>query len=143
MLGELPDVFLPASKEVHFFEQNYEAGESWYWEHFQGAQPNQRCGDITPFCLFHPDVPGRVYQHLPNARLIVLLSGPIEWAISQLFHAQRLGFEPLPVAEAFAAEHNRLATGDPYSFQKHSYVSRSHYLESWTVMKPFSPVSSG
>ena len=70
-----------------------------------------------------------IYRHIPNARLIVLLRDPVERAISQVFHAQRLGFEPLPIDEALAAEQSRLATGDPYSFQKHSYLSRSRYLE--------------
>ena len=129
LLGQHPEVYLPACKEVHFFDQNYSAGEHWYREHFQEAQSAQRCGDITPFYLFHPDVPGRIHQHLPNARLIVLLRDPVERAISQVFHAQRLGFEPLPVDEALAAEQGRLATGDPYSFQKHTYLSRSLYLE--------------
>ena len=129
LLGQHPDVYLPACKEVHFFDQNYNAGEHWYRDRFQGAQPAQRCGDITPFYLFHPDVPERIHQHLPNARLIVLLRDPVERAISQVFHAQRLGFEPLPVDEALAAEQGRLATGDAYSFQKHSYLSRSLYLE--------------
>ena len=129
LLGKHPDVFLPACKEVHFFDQNYSAGEAWYREHFQAARADQRCGDITPFYLFHPDVPERIYQHIPNARLIVLLRDPVERAISQVFHAQRLGFEPLPIDEALAAEQSRLATGDPYSFQKHSYLSRSRYLE--------------
>ena len=129
LLGKHPDVFLPACKEVHFFDQNYSAEEAWYREHFQAARADQRCGDITPFYLFHPDVPGRIYQHIPNARLIVLLRDPVERAISQVFHAQRLGFEPLPIDEALAAEQSRLATGDPYSFQKHSYLSRSRYLE--------------
>ena len=129
LLGKHPDVFLPACKEVHFFDQNYNSGEAWYREHFQTARADQRCGDITPFYLFHPDVPGRIYQHIPNARLIVLLRDPVERAISQVFHAQRLGFEPLPIDEALAAEQGRLATGDPYSFQKHSYLSRSRYLE--------------
>ena len=129
LLGQHPEVYLPACKEVHFFDQNYSSGEAWYREHFQGARADQRCGDITPFYLFHPDVPGRIHQHLPKARLIVLLRDPVERAISQVFHAQRLGFEPLPVEEALAAEQGRLATGDPYSFQKHSYLSRSRYLE--------------
>ena len=129
LLGEHPNIYLPACKEVHFFDQNYGAGEGWYREHFQGAQPSQRCGDITPFYLFHPDVPRRIHQQLPKARLIVLLRDPVERAISQVFHAQRLGFEPLPVDEALAAEQDRLAKGDPYSFQKHSYLSRSRYLE--------------
>ena len=129
LLGQHPGVYVPARKEIHFFDKNYGAGEHWYREHFQKAQPAQRCGDITPFYLFHPDVPRRIHKHLLNARLIVLLRDPVERAISQVFHAQRRGFEPLPVDEAFAAEQDRLATGDPYSFQKHSYISRSRYLE--------------
>jgi len=129
LMGQHPDVYVPACKEVHFFDKNYSAGEDWYREHFQGAHTTQCCGEITPFYLFHPDVPGRIYQLIPKARLIVLLRDPVERAISQVFHAQRLGFEPLPVDEALAAEQNRLATGDPYSFQKHSYLSRSLYLE--------------
>ena len=129
LLEQHPDVYLPACKEVHFFDLTYDAGEGWYRNHFADAKPHQTCGEITPFYLFHPDVPGRIYQHIPNARLIVLLRDPVERAISQVFHAQRLGFEPLPIDEALAAEQSRLATGDPYSFQKHSYLSRSRYLE--------------
>ena len=129
LLEQHPDVYLPACKEVHFFDLNYDAGEGWYRNHFANAKTHQTCGEITPFYLFHPDVPGRIYQDIPNARLIVLLRDPVERAISQVFHAQRLGFEPLPIDEALAAEQSRLATGDPYSFQKHSYLSRSRYLE--------------
>jgi hypothetical protein len=48
-----------------------------------------------------------------------------------VFHARRLGFETLEVADALAAETERLASGSgsAYSFQKHSYVARSRYLE--------------
>lgn len=129
LLAQHPDVFLPPCKELHYFDQHYEAGESWYRQQFTGAKPNQHCGDITPFYLFHPDVPARIHKLLPNAQMIVLLRDPVERAISQVFHAKRLGFEDLPPKEAFAAEASRLANGDPYSLQKHSYLSRSSYLE--------------
>ena len=62
-------------------------------------------------------------------KLIVLLRDPVERALSQVFHAKRRGFESLDVADALDAEQTRLATGDPYSLQKHSYVSRSRYIE--------------
>ena len=61
--------------------------------------------------------------------MIVLLRDPVERALSQVFHARRHGFEALEVAEALAAEPERLASGNAYSFQKHSYVARSRYLE--------------
>jgi len=61
--------------------------------------------------------------------MIVLLRDPVERTLSQVFHARRHGFEALEVADALAAEPERLATGGAYSFQKHSYVARSRYLE--------------
>ena len=129
LLSQHPEVYLPPCKEVHFFDQNYGSGETWYRSQFHNAQPHQQCGDITPFYLFHPDVPKRIHNLLPTARLIVLLRDPVERAISQLFHARKRGFEPLPPAQALAAEQQRLASGDPVSLQKHSYVSRSRYLD--------------
>ena len=129
LLDQHPAIHLPACKEVHYFDQHYDKGQSWYSEQFQAAQPGQRCGDITPFYLFHPDVPERIHRLLPHARLIVLLRDPVERAISQLFHARKRGFEPLEPTDAFAAESQRLASGTAYSLQKHSYLSRSRYLE--------------
>ena len=77
LLEQHPDVYLPACKEVHFFDQNHDAGEGWYRNHFADAEPNQTCEEITPSYLFHSDVPGRIHNLLPKARLVVLLR--IRW----------------------------------------------------------------
>ena len=129
LLEQHPDVYLPACKEVHFFDQNHDAGEGWYRNHFANAKAHQTSGEITPFYLFHPDVPGRIHNLLPTARMVVLLRDPVERTISQLFHARKRGFETLEPADALAAEPERLQSGDPVSLQKHSYISRSRYLE--------------
>ena len=129
LLEQHPDVYLPSCKEVHFFDQNHDAGEGWYRNHFANAEAHQTCGEITPFYLFHPDVPGRIHNLLPTARMVVLLRDPVERTISQLFHARKRGFETLEPAAALAAEPERLQSGDPVSLQKHSYLSRSRYLE--------------
>ena len=129
LLSQHPQTYLPECKEVHYFDLNHSAGEAWYSRHFQGAGTMQKCGEITPFYLFHPDVPQRIQRFLPEARLIGLLRHPADRAISQLFHARKRGFEPLDPAEALQAESSRLASGNPISLQKHSYVSRSRYLE--------------
>lgn len=64
--------------------------------------------------------------------MIILLRDPVERAISQMLHARSRGFEDLEPEEAFEAEESRLNSGDPYSHQKHSYVSRSKYIEQLT-----------
>ena len=122
-------VFLPSCKEVHYFSLHSEQPAAWYANHFRKARWWQRRGEITPFYLFHPQAPERIHALLPNVQLIALLRDPVERALSQVFHARRHGFESLDVEDALAAERHRLANEDDYSFQKHSYVARSRYLE--------------
>lgn len=129
LLEQHPGVYLPPCKEVHYFSLHAQEAPPWYAAHYSEARWGQRRGDITPFYLFHPQAPARIQALLPRVRLIALLRDPVERALSQVFHARRHGFEPLDVAEALAAEEDRLATGSAYSFQKHSYVARSRYLE--------------
>ena len=129
LLEQHPGVYLPPCKEVHYFSQHAEKPARWYAEHYRDARRSQQRGDITPFYLFHPDVPARIRALLPQAKMIVLLRDPLERTLSQVFHARRHGFEALEVADALAAEPERLASGGAFSFQKHSYVARSRYLE--------------
>jgi hypothetical protein len=136
LLEHHPSAFLPAAKELHYFSLHYERGEAWYRESFAAAHSHQRCGEITPYYLFHPAAPARIQALLPQARLIVLLRDPVERALSQVFHSRRLGLEPLELEPALAAEAQRLvgaeavlaaADGRHRSHQEHSYLARSRY----------------
>ena len=51
------------------------------------ATRDQKCGEITPYYLFHPLVPERIQRCCPKVRLIVLLRDPVERALSQFFHS--------------------------------------------------------
>ena len=142
LLEQHPGAFLPAAKELHYFSLHYALGEDWYRQQFTGAMPDQRCGEITPYYLFHPAVPSRIQALLPKARLIVLLRDPVERALSQYFHSVRLRLEPLSLEEALAAEEQRLAVaeavlqatdGRHLSHQEHSYMARSRYEQQLPV----------
>ena len=148
LLERHPSVFLPPVKEVHYFSLHFGEGEAWYRNQFASAASGQRCGEVTPYYLFHPEVPQRVHALLPKARLIVLLRDPVERALSQYFHSRRLGFEPLPLEQALTAEPERLqsaptalraADGKHKSHQEHSYLSRSRYelqIPVWEALYP-------
>ena len=136
LLEQHPGAFLPAAKELHYFSLHFDRGEAWYREQFAAASPGQRCGEITPYYLFHPLASARIQALLPQARLIVLLRDPVERALSQYFHSRRLGLEPLELEQALAAEAQRLAgaemvlaavNGRHRSHQEHSYLARSRY----------------
>ena len=148
LLERHPSVFLPPVKEVHYFSLHFGEGETWYRNQFACAAPEQRCGEVTPYYLFHPKVPQRLHALLPEARLIVLLRDPVERALSQYFHSRRLGLEPLPLEDALAAEAERLQgaqeqlqapDGRHRSHQEHSYIRRSRYQEQlprWQALFP-------
>ena len=122
LLEHHPGAFLPPAKELHYFSLHYNQGEAWYRQQFAGAAVGQRCGEITPYYLFHPAAPQRIAALLPNVKLVLLLRDPVERALSQYFHSRRLGVEPLELEPALAA-----AIGCHRSHQEHSYLARSRY----------------
>ena len=148
LLEQHPDLFLPKQKELHYFSLHYGRGEAWYRQQFADARADQRCGEITPYYVFHPQAPQRIHALLPKARLILLLRDPVERALSQFAHSRRLGLEPLELEQALAAEAERLEgaelvltepDGRHRSHQEHSYLARSRYeiqLERWLRLFP-------
>lgn len=148
LLSRHPQLFLPGMKEVHYFSLHADRSARWYRNHFKSVAPSRICGEITPYYLYHPEVPRRVRQTIPNVKLIVMLRDPVERAISGYFHAVRRGYESLEIEEAFASEPQRIMgaggvlrnpAGRHYSHQHHSYAARSRYerqLDRWLEMFP-------
>jgi hypothetical protein len=128
LLEKHPQIFLPKCKEVHFFDLKFEKGIDWYKENFKRANTKSICGEITPYYLFHPDAPERIKSITPDAKLIILLRDPIDRAISQYYHSKERGFEWLDIASALYAEKERIQGNSKGSLQKHSYTSRSKYI---------------
>ncbi|MBE9040822.1 sulfotransferase domain-containing protein [Oscillatoriales cyanobacterium LEGE 11467] len=149
-LAQHPQIITVPHKEVHFFDLNYDRGLDWYGAHFPpSGLPGAIAGEASPYYLFHPQVPARVYQHFPQIKLIVLLRNPVDRALSQYHHEVKLGFEQLPLEEAIAREPERLQgeveklSTDPtyysYNHQHYTYLSRGRYLEQlqrWRIYFP-------
>jgi sulfotransferase family protein len=137
------------TKGVHFFDTGYGRGMSWYasrfptkltaWYVARRHGVELRTGEASPYYLFHPLVPGRVAEHLPQVKLIALLRDPVQRAYSHYQHEVARGFERLPFEEAIEAEPARLAgeaermAAEPlynsFEHQHHSYLARGRYAE--------------
>ena len=140
-----PDVARPATKEIHFFDDNYWRGADWYRSYFALSFGGERAtGEATPYYLFHPAVPARVAATIPDAKLVVLLRNPVDRSYSHYRKMKRMGIERLSFKKALAAEERRLAgeeerlLADPRyrsgHHRRHAYVGRSLYadqLERW------------
>jgi hypothetical protein len=141
-----PQVATPRTKEIHFFDLQYERGLDWYVEHFAGttAEPDKRVarvvrGEASPYYIFHPHAVSRIRKDLPDVKLIALLRNPVDRAYSHYWHQVRLGNEHLPFEAAIANEPKRLAgemqkVEDAPSYKsdvlvRHSYLMRGIYAD--------------
>jgi len=63
-----PQVYMAPTKEVHFFDLNYEKGIDWYEKHFRSSNPEKHkaIGEVSPFYMYLHEVPERIYRHLPD-----------------------------------------------------------------------------
>ena len=87
-----PQVCMPYQvKETQFFDRFYQRGIAEYAQYFDHRSPDQYCGDITPGYFDEPDVPARIAQHFPDAKLIITLRNPVDRAESHFRHHCRKG----------------------------------------------------
>lgn len=99
MLRKHPDVYLPAKKEIHFWDMHYAKGIEWYRAHFRSQKI---CGDITPaYALLNIARIAEIASLMPALRLIYILRNPIERAWSAALMnlralAQAVEFEGQP-----------------------------------------------
>lgn len=123
-VGEHPEVYMP-SGEVHFFYDqgrgNFEKGVEWYKKKFEGATSGQIVGEKTPTYSYLPGVAERIYDLIPDAKLIWIFRNPIDRAYSNYWHTVRAGLEPLGFEKAVRSEQER----DIWK----GYLRRSLYAE--------------
>jgi len=117
---------------------NYKKGEKWYRAHFpkkRSETDHIKTFEASPLYLFNPLVAKRIYQLIPDVKIIALLRNPTERAISHYFHEKKKGRELLPIMEALKEEDKRLQPifkNKDYKnevFIHHSYKNRGLYKE--------------
>jgi hypothetical protein len=90
-----PHVRAAAHREIHYFDQNFEKGVEWYRVHFRpGTNRGGRrtiTGESSPSYLAGKQVPQRVAEVVPEARLIALLRNPVDRAYSHYQMDVRVG----------------------------------------------------
>lgn len=127
-LREHPEIFMPKVKEVHFFDLNWQRGLKWYEGYFEGVKNAKAIGEASPFYMYLEEVPKRIYEVLPDVKLIFILREPVSRAYSHYWHEVRLGYESLTFEEAIKMEEERLSTKDIFYRQQYSYKDRGKYV---------------
>ncbi len=120
-LSKHPDVFMSRLKEPEYFieERNWRRGIDWYRGCFEPAPVRGEASANYTACRRFPGVPARVFDAVPQARLIYLMRDPLERVVSHWVHNVAGGTETRPISAAVRHD---------------SYVERSLY---WTQLEAF------
>lgn len=97
------------TKELHFFDQNFNNGLDWYLSQFLPVPHNQNLitGESTPEYLVS-NLQDQVYKYFPQVKLIIILRNPVHRAISHYYHAVRAGGEKRSLENAINSEIEKL-----------------------------------
>ncbi len=131
-LQQHPQCAPSLSKEVHFFDRQFERGVNWYRTNFPlgiawGDDDGSRLSfESSPYYMFDPRVPARVQDVLPDVKLIFLLRDPVSRAYSHYQHSVLRRRETLSFDKALAAESERLRGEEAKLLADSSYRSPAH-----------------
>lgn len=90
-LRQLDGVFMPTLKEPNFFsdDSQFDRGLSWYRQQFEGAGSSDIIGEASTHYSKLPTYPrtlARLYELLPNVKIIYIMRDPIDRLVSQYIH---------------------------------------------------------
>lgn len=126
-LGKHPRAYLPAVKEISYFDLHFSKGRDWYADQFVASPPGALRGDATPAYLYSDAALDRLHGANPDARLLVLLREPVDRMWSHHAYNQALGLEPRSFERAIAKE-RKDPTNAPYGLPV-GYFACSRYVD--------------
>jgi hypothetical protein len=138
-----PQIFLPKLKEPNYFGDHYHYNnskyfgpkpnalsysindKSKYFNLFDNTNKHKAVGDVSPFYLYSKTSAVNIYNHNPNAKIIIILRNPVDRAFSHYLHLRRAQREPFnSFYKAVKAETHRIKDG---WFWDYHYLSMGIY----------------
>lgn len=125
-LRDHPQVFVSDPKELNFFttEHNWNRGLEWYESHFENIGDAVAIGEVTGSYTNWPNfygVPERMFDILPDARLVYVIRHPVERIVSAFKYMSLRGDENLPIDEAIRTNPMYLSVSS-YATQIEQYL---------------------
>ena len=93
-LSEHSEIYMPSGETAFFESPDYENNSISSLEKLFEGREGKLLGIKRPAYIGKPEVPDRISNVLPNAKLIAVLRNPVERAISAYHHNIKYGFIP-------------------------------------------------
>jgi hypothetical protein len=126
-----PDIYMPLTKEIHFFSDrnsNLEHhdhftrhGLTWYKHFFQDHEGESAVGEVTPMYLCDEKAPERIRELLPDVRIIACLRHPVDRAYSHYWMARGKNHTDLSFEEVVRRREPRFIERGRYGEQLARY----------------------
>ncbi len=96
-LSRHPEIFMPPIEITYFLTPDYLALNEDFLHRtfFYQVKGEMKKGIRNPLYLTLSEIPSRIQNHSPKAKLIIILRNPIKRAISAYFHYMRFSLLPL------------------------------------------------
>lgn len=129
-LKKHPDIFMPPTKEVHFFNKfnsnfiahdYFKQGLDWYQEFFKEYNGQKAIGEVTPMYICDAEAPARIKQTLPEVKLIAMLRNPVNRAYSHYWMAKQKNHTQLSFEEVIEQKEPRFIERGLYYQQLKTY----------------------
>ncbi len=129
-LRKHPDIFLPATKEVQFFNKYnsnfvpndyFRYGLEWYGRFFEEHNGQPATGEATPMYICDAEAPERILKTLPGVKIIVMLRNPVQRAYSHYWMAKQKHHTTLCFKEVIEQEEPRFVKRGLYYQQLKTY----------------------
>ncbi|WP_179318041.1 sulfotransferase family protein [Winogradskyella helgolandensis] len=145
ILIQHPDIYLPETKEAHFFDEDekYELGFNWYRDAFFPNYNNQKItGSCNPEYMYFEDVPERIFKTLgKDVKLVFIFRNPADRAFSHYLMSKRRCIEEATFSEGVALEAERIQK-DYFNKTHFSYTSRGFYAKQVERYLKFFPIEN-
>lgn len=125
------DLYIPAQKELHFFDDesiNWESPNyDTYHNQFTNALRHQKWGEATPIYMYWEPSASRIKQYNPSIKIIVILRNPITRAYSHWAMETARAAENLDFLSAITNEREEIKSWTALQHRTYSYIDRGFY----------------
>ena len=136
-----PCIMPGVGKEIYFFDKKFDQGVNWYKSFFPTTMAKSKLekkqrtkcltGEATPRYLHYPHAPKRVFNLVPNVKLIVLLRNPIDRSYSHYQMEVDSGHEELSFEDAIDQEKQKIVHDMKKMEKDENFYSVNFYRKSY------------
>lgn len=102
-LKEHPEVYMPPTDRISYFDFYYWKGTEWYESFFSDARKDEMIGEQSNSYFMSPEVPERLKDVNEDMKLICCLRDPVQRTLSNFNHFERNEITNLGLEEAIEA----------------------------------------